>query len=399
MKYAIYGISCCGKDTFINKLLASNKFKGYEHPKGSDSLNSIAMHVFEKNFKDLSDSEKNNVREKYAQELQQKKNIFADGHYCFPKDNSYELAFTAKDAECYEAFFYLKASPDVVKSRIANSQKNQKFATLSTSDIASWQKKEISELRDICFKNEKDFIVLDSDFESSMKFIEHYTVNYKSVNSYQQAARIAERCKSHIHGTKKIALFDCDRTVVQEDTGTDYFKANNASLEPVKEIFADDIYSQYQFWKYNQLHKNFSTVPSTERFHFNPIVMAKIDELRQSGYFIIGVTSGISGIWRKIFKERNIADMMVDSDDALGITISDFVKGYLSKNLSKDYKVFACGDSLTDIYMLESASHQGVIYAPGKVRTSIQEYANLHPGTRIKQFKKNPNQYNNIEVV
>jgi hypothetical protein len=43
MKYAIYGISCCGKDTFINKLLESGKFEGYEHPKGSESLNTIAL--------------------------------------------------------------------------------------------------------------------------------------------------------------------------------------------------------------------------------------------------------------------------------------------------------------------------------------------------------------------
>lgn len=399
MKYAIYGISCCGKDTFINKLLATGKFKNYEHPKGSETLNNLSLHIYKKSFKELSASEKDSIRAKYAQELQQKKNIFADGHYCFPKDGCYEQAFTTKDAECYDAFFYLNANPDIVKSRIANSPKNQKFASLSTSDIESWQKKEISELRDICFKNEKDFIILDSDFESSCTFIEKYTTNFNMRNSFQQATRLAQLCKHRANGAKKIALFDCDRTIVKEDTGTDYFKANNASLEPVKEIFAGDIYSQYQFWKYNQLHKNFSIVPSTKYFHFNPIVMDKIEELHKDGFFIVGVTSGISRIWRKIFKEKQISDLMIDSDETQDITVSDFVKGYLSKILSKDKKVFACGDSLTDIYMLEAASYQGVIYAPGKTRSSVQDYAKVHPQTRIKQFKQNPYQYNNIEVA
>jgi len=398
MKYAIYGISCCGKDTFIKKLLESGKFEGYKHPKGSESLNTIALDSFGKNFKELSASEKEDIRAEYAQKLMQKENIFADGHYCFPKDGKYEIVFTKKDAECYDSFFYLKAKPEDVKNRIKNSAKNQKFANLSASDIEAWQKNEISELRDICFKINKDFIVLDSDFESTIAFIEAYTTNYKTRNSYQQAIRLAEICKSKA-SREKIALFDCDRTIVKEDTGTDYFKANGASLEKVKEIFADDIYSQYQFWKYNQLHKNFTVQPSTNQFHFNPLVIEKISELRNNGYFIIGVTSGISTIWQQIFREYDIVDLMVSSDESLGITISDFVKGFLVQNISRDHEVFACGDSLTDIYMLESASKQGVIYAPGKTRSSVQEYLNTHPETKIKQFKQNPNQYNNIEVV
>ena len=398
MKYAIYGISCCGKDTFINKLLESGKFEGYEHPKGSETLNAIALASFGKSFKELSINEKDDVRSEYAKKLMQKENIFADGHYCFPKDGKYDVVFTKNDAECYDTFFYLKAIPEDIKRRIANSVKNQKFANLSASDIDAWQKKEIGELRDICFKIEKDFIVLDSDFESTIAFINAYTAHYKTSNSYQQAVRLAEICKSKASG-KKIALFDCDRTIVKEDTGTDYFKANGASLEPAKEIFAGDIYSQYQFWKYNQLHKNFTARPSTNQFHFNTLVTEKIGELRNNGYFIVGVTSGISSIWQQIFRENNIVDLMVNSDETMGTTISDFVKGFLAKNISRDHEVFACGDSLTDIYMLESASKQGVIYAPGKTRSSVQEYLNAHPETKIKQFKQNPNQYNNIEVV
>ena len=139
MKYAIYGISCCGKDTFIKMLLNSGKFPGYEHPKGSETLNLIARDHFGKAFRELSSEDKDFVRTKYAEDVSQKKDIFADGHFCFPKDGRYEVVFTDSDAHCYDAFFYLKAKPELVKERITASEKNQKFASLSVEDIAAWQ--------------------------------------------------------------------------------------------------------------------------------------------------------------------------------------------------------------------------------------------------------------------
>ena len=396
MKYAIYGISCGGKDTFINKLLASGKFPGYEHPKGSETLNLIAQGNFGKTFKELSSEDKDLVRVKYAAELSQKENILADGHFCFPKNGSFEVVFTDSDAECYDAFFYLKAKPEVVKERIANSEKNQKYTNLTVEDIAAWQDNEIAGLRAECFKRNKDFVVLDDDYESVLEFLTLYDANFKYVDAYQQACRLAGICK--IFSSGKIALIDCDRTLVQEDTGTLFFKANNASLEPVKELFAGDIYSQYQFWKYQEMYRNFSVLPSVEQVYFNPIVTSKIEELQKQGFLIVGVTSGISDIWKEFHQENDVMDLILCSDSCLGITISDLVKGYLSKILSRENEVFACGDSMTDIYMLEAAS-QGVIYAPGKIRSSVQEYLNRHPETKIKQFEQNNFRYNNIEVV
>ncbi len=396
MKYAIYGISCCGKDTFIKMLLNSGKFPGYEHPKGSETLNLIARDHFGKAFRELSSEDKDFVRTKYAEDLSQKKDIFADGHFCFPKDGRYEVVFTDSDAHCYDAFFYLKAKPELVKERITASEKNQKFASLSVEDIAAWQNNEIAGLRDECFKYNKDFIVLDDNFESVLNFMRLYNEGYRYVNAYQQAARLAEWCK--VLSSGKIALFDCDRTIVQEDTGAIFFNLNKASLEPVKKLFAGDIYSQYQFWKYQECYRGFSVLPSVEQFHFNPIIIDKIEELRKQGFLIVGITSGIGDIWREIQKQTGITDMMLSSLPSLGINISDLVKGYLSKILSKDNEVFACGDSLTDIYMLEAAK-QGVIYAPGKTRSSVQAYLDRHPETKIRQFKQNNVQYNNIEVV
>lgn len=403
MKYALYGISCCGKDTLIENLLASGKFPGFIHPEGSKCLNTMAQHVFGKNFKEISAQEKDAIRIEYAQKLSKEKNLFADGHYCFPTENGYEVVFTEADGQCYDSFLYLRAKPELVKERLNQSEKNKRLAHLTTAQIDNWQEQEISELRDICFTLNKDFIVLDADFDSVLKFLEWYDTNHEIVNGYRQASRLAELCRIHAQcntssaGTNKIALFDCDRTIIAEDSGALYFKENGEDLTPVRELFDGDIYSMYQFEKYGELSK-FPRFPATSNYHMNTVVMEKIAELRKGGYLIVGITSGIGEIWRDYNREKNFADWIIASDRNLGFTICDFTKGFLAKILAQDNHVVACGDSLADIYMLEAAA-QGILYAPGKIRSSVQEYLDRHPDTSIKQFAANPIQYNNIEAV
>lgn len=396
MKYAIYGISCCGKDTLINNLLDSNNFLGYTHPEGSKSLNNISLKIYGRLFKEISSRSQKDIRDKYAEILDKERNIFSDGHYCFPGKNHYDIVFTEKDAKCYDAFFYLKTNPEEIKKRISNSNKNQQYANLTISDLAIWQQKEINDLQDICFNINKDFIIFDNDFNNTLNFIDKYNKNYRIINSRQQAIRLANKCKTISKENKKIALFDCDRTIIAEDSGTIFFNANNASLNSVKEIFKDDCYTQYQFWKYHNLYKNFTEHPSIFQYSINPIIEESIKKLRKEQFFIIGITSGIGEIWRQINKRQKLVDLMISSTPHL--IISNFTKGFLAKFLSKDCEVFACGDSLADIYMLESANN-GIIFAPGKLRPSIQEYLDSHPKTNIKQFKQNPNQYQNIEAI
>lgn len=403
MKYAIYGISCCGKDTLIGNILASEKFTGFTHPQGSATLNQMALQSYGKTFKELSYAEKDCIRMQYAKEISQMDNFFADGHYCFPTECGYNVVFTDADAQCYDTFFFLRTKPELVKERLSQSAKNKALAHLTNAQIDAWQKKEINELRDICFNLNKDFIVLDGDTESVLNFIQWYDANHRNVNCYQQASRLADLCRIHAKNrfgadsAKKIALFDCDRTIIAEDTGALYFKENGADLSPVKELFEGDIYSMYQFDKYDSLCR-LPKFPSTREYHMNSIVMEKIDELRKDGYFIVGVTSGVGEIWRDFNREKGFADWIIASERNFGITICDFTKGNLAKILSSDCHVVACGDSLTDIYMLEAAS-EGILYAPGKVRNSVQKYLDNHPNTRIKQFAANPIQYNNIEVI
>jgi len=356
-------------------------------------LKKIALQSYGQEFNNLSEEQKKDVRKIFIKQLEQKENIFVDGHYCFPEKNGFRIAFTQDDLELYDIFFYVKTDADDIKKRIALSEKNQKFTHLTTSDIVEWQTKEVSELRDACFKVHKEFIVIDTDFDHLIPFISHLMNNFEEYNSFSQAKHlvqiIPEKCN-------KIALFDCDRTIIREDSGNLFFEKNAIDLEPVKKIFDGDCYSQYQFYKYKQLYASFTEIPEPHLFHLNNDIMDALKELRQKGYMIVGVTSGIGAVWKKIDGYYAIFDKLISNDSVQGLIIADFTKGYIAQILADRGKyVFACGDSLADIYMLESSSC-GVIYAPQKIRSSVASYLNNHLQTKIKQFAFNSIKYENI---
>lgn len=393
MKLAFYGVSCCGKDTLINALLTSGLFNRYEHPRGSTELKKIALQFYGQEFSNLSEEQKNDVRGIFIKQLEQRENIFVDGHYCFPEKDDFRLAFTQSDLELYDIFFYVKADASDIKKRITLSEKNQKYTYLTINDIIEWQTKEISELRDTCFKAHKEFIIIDADYNNLIPFISNIINNFGERNSLSQAKYlvqiIPEKCN-------KVALFDCDRTIIQEDSGNLFFEKNALDLDPVKKIFDGDCYSQYQFYKYKQLYASFIEIPEPRLFHLNNDIIDVLKALRQKGYMIVGVTSGIGAVWKKLDDYYAIFDKLISNDITQGLIISDFTKGYIAQILVNCGKnVFACGDSLADIYMLESSS-LGVIYAPQKIRSSVANYLNTHLQTKIEQFAFNPIKYENI---
>lgn len=109
MKIAIYGITGAGKDYLIDKLVNSLNLKAL-HIKGSTELYRLAKEKFGKNFKELNDRQKDELRKNdfiklvKACELENDV-VFVDGHYAFKKDDGFEVVFTDADKECYDHFF------------------------------------------------------------------------------------------------------------------------------------------------------------------------------------------------------------------------------------------------------------------------------------------------------
>ena len=217
------------------------------------------------------------------------------------------------------------------------------------------------------------------------------------MNAIKTAERIVEKiCKTN-PDNRKIALFDCDRTIIEEDTTIPFFELNNVSNKLLKRIFYGDVYTVYQFWRQQKLYKDFSVFPKVENFNKNPQIINKLDGLKNKGYSIYGLTAGIYKIWNDINdRDRLFVEVLGNNlrEDSFGI-ITDFVKGYTVKLLqNKGYVVFSTGDSMCDIYMVETCG--GFIWAPGKLRPVIQQYINEHKQTSIKQYKNNPIKYEGI---
>ena len=137
MKIAIYGISCAGKDTFILEVI--KRFPDFTHIKGSTRLNEISQKSYGCTFREIASQKQKKVREQFIFELKNSDNIIVDGHYCFPENESYRIAFTESDSELYDIFIYLRALPAVVKERISLSEKNACYTSLSEKDIENWQ--------------------------------------------------------------------------------------------------------------------------------------------------------------------------------------------------------------------------------------------------------------------
>lgn len=80
-----------------------------------------------------------------------------DGHYAFGDT----IAFTEEEGNMYDVYLYLYIEPAVLRNRIKNSPKNQKYAQY---DVEKWQRREIDGLREYCHKHNKDFYVVGQSY-------------------------------------------------------------------------------------------------------------------------------------------------------------------------------------------------------------------------------------------
>lgn len=398
MKIAVYGISCAGKDTFISQFI--ERFSGYKHIKGSAKLNEIASRKYHCSFKETDKNTQALIRKALIEELHEIDDIVVDGHYCFPDSNFYEIVFTDLDRDLYDIFIYLKVPPTDILARIKNSKKNFEYTSLTEVDIKKWQQKEICDLRNICFKEYKEFIILDNDFEKNFSFLDLYFSCYPKMKAVEISTEIVKKVMTECGDNKKVAFFDCDRTIIREDVTIPFFESNNKSPHVLKNIFNDDVYSSYQFWRQQELYKKFTKYPCISNFNFNEPVINKLEQLRKNRFIIYGFTAGVHKIWREINRTYHLFHDVIGNNYLHGSygVITDFIKGFVVRILKENgYEIFSTGDSMCDIYMLEYSG--GYIWAPGKIRVTVQNYIDTHCETSIKQYKDNPYHYKGIKEV
>lgn len=322
MRIGLYGMPTSGKSYILEQIdfievLAGSKLLRESTP----------------DFDNQDELGREQARKVLASMLMAKETFIMDGHYAFGD----ETAFTEEDGKLYDVYLYLYISPEILRTRIESSEKNQEYIGF---DIEEWQNREISGLRSFCHRNDKDFYILDNpplneyvDTSEAISFIEQIVRGYSCLGYAKKcAADILRRSKSNA-----IVLLDGDKTLTIEDSSKSVFGYGT-------KLYDGNFYTGYQAWKQNEEFKQYTFPELTEMpVHLNPYITARLTE----DSFIL--TSGHEKIWRFIAHELGIPFYC-------GSEMSAETKLYITKILQCAGKhVIAYGDGMNDYFMLKQA--------------------------------------------
>ncbi len=407
MKIAIYGITGAGKDYLIDKLVNSLNLKAL-HIKGSTELYRLAKEKFGKNFKELNDRQKDELRRNdfiklvKACELENDV-VFVDGHYAFKNDNGFEVVFTDADKGCYDHFFYLNTSS---KNIIKWSHKNimdKHGINADENFINKWKKFEISQMSKICSDMQKELVVLDEDSATAIEFMRAWIGQFYDKFDYPNIAKKFVKellCEQNI---SKVVISDCDKTLSINDVTYDYCDFLGIKKEELKRLFEGDVYTSYQFFKARKMLLNFNTSDIKKAKDY---ALSKVQISKEVGEFIndkfkerhfIALTCGIFDIWNKLLKNNTIILGNYRKEEDFFIT--PLMKKYITREFrNNNISVVALGDSMTDIFMLNEADNAYVI-AHKKLNDSLEKYLAEHQEGNIVQIFAGEKQYRTMQYI
>ncbi|MDR0560557.1 MAG: hypothetical protein LBG92_10330 [Prevotellaceae bacterium] len=412
----IHGVSRSGKNYLIEHLVETMNAKC---PKtllfvnGSGTLKELSQKHFGIPLSESNEEQKNQLRLAfcpYLKEMQKStdfKHIIVDGHYCFHIDNKFVTSFTDEERDIFDVFFYLNTPAEKIIENALNGDHNNNIAQMSIEKINQWKEIEIQGLKKSCKEIGKELIVLDRNFDDVVSFFENLLLPKN--NLILDAKTIAEKMISEnqtlINKYYKIILLDCDKTVSNNDTTYDFCKIMGIEKLALKEIFAGERYSLYQFFRTAKLYstKLLSLYEEAAQYATNQAVineklLADI-QINGNAFLTVGITSGIYLTWKNIqakyhFPQIVVGGSNIRTDNKL---VSSAVKFYFTRLLREMGKyVIAVGDSIIDVEMLEEAD-KSFIVAHEKLNSGMTDYFKKKQ-SKIQQLAYSNFQYDNVKT-
>ncbi|MDE6435162.1 MAG: hypothetical protein K2L07_13140 [Lachnospiraceae bacterium] len=322
MRIGLYGMPTAGKTYIMEQIDFIDVVTG-----------SRLLREYAPDFDKRDEPGRKKAREAIAKLMQKRDNFIMDGHYAFGD----ETAFTEEDGEMYDVFLYLYIDPAILRTRMENSVKNQKYLK---HDISEWQKREMEGLRDYCHAHNKDFYILDNPPANSFGDVAQIISFIKAIASGYSCASFARRCANEIIRVSKsdtVVLLDGDKTITIEDS-------SNAVFGYKTHLYDGNFYTGFQVWKQNEEFKHY-IFDELKRMpvHLNEKVCGSLTD----DSFIL--TSGHEKIWRFISDKLTIPFFC-------GAEMSAETKLYITKLLQDAGKtVVAYGDGMNDYFMLKQA--------------------------------------------
>jgi len=368
MIISIYGISRSGKDTLIKKI--TNCCDAY-HLEGSKTLNIISNKKYNLMFKELSQNKQDEIRKDFAKYAKTKENdyefVIVDGHYSFPHENGYKKVFTEEDLSLYDSFFYLKRSSEEIKRNYnAGDKKDYNSVLTSSEKIDEWIGYEIENMRVEVENIMKDFIIINSD-----EFAVECVINHKKT-SFNIAMEIVKDIQKK-NKNKKIILSDLDKTISENDITNNLIDKLRLNLDYTKVIFDNNIYTEYQFYRFHTWLKSSIMYDEKIKTLVNDVIINNdlSNDIKKckSDYFVIGITTGLDKAWNEI----NYKFMLFDSiyGNYNNIPMTPFIKKLVCRLLVQKYEVIAIGDSIIDLEMLKE-SCKGYLVSWNKIDSRIE---------------------------
>jgi hydroxymethylpyrimidine pyrophosphatase-like HAD family hydrolase len=397
MKIALYGLSGSGKNYLVDRL---TKYFGQNllHINGSDTLNKLAECFFSKSLKDTDESEKKYLRIAFCENIKQSnsnsQNIVVDGHYSFLRKGEPDTVFTDHDRDAYDIFFYLDTPANKIIEYANKAAVKKDIASMSEKEIDDWKDFEIRSLKKICIGLQKELIVLDNNIEDTTDYFEELLFRKRgmTLDSAEIAEKMMLEYNDAIKNHNKIILLDCDRTISENDTTYDFCEFIGIEKKLLKEIFAGERYSMYQFFRAAKLYtkKKDDIYEKASDYAAGKAILNRplIDDINCciGEHLTIGITSGIFETWRKIQLWHGFPDILIGGNDLNKdkFLVSASVKYYLARRLREKGKhLTAVGDSTVDIDMLEEAD-RGFIIAQEKLNLGVKQYFCMEK-TKISQ--------------
>lgn len=401
MKIAIYGVSRSGKDYLLERVVAHLMAQGVSavHIKGSSTLNELAYREYGISLKETSEEKRTVLRNLFIDIVQEKSLfydvVFVDGHYAFIDNTSFNTVFTDADKYCYDHFFYLDTLTEKIIEFSRKNPRQQQDLTIQANEIDAWKSFEIKELNTVCNELGKELIILDENTQDCIQFITHWVTDFNRFNYPAIAKKLVNQfleAKDIKHST--VILLDCDNTLSENDATYDFCDFLNIDKSLLKNIFARDKYSSYQFFQVQKLYHRFDNKQCEKAVQHAVSkiqISNKIGEFakqQNSQAYICAVTAGIWDIWQSKAKELGHIDSVWGNsiDKTQTFFVTPLLKKYITLNFQlHGIQVIAIGDSVIDIPMLEAAD-QGYIVAHKKLNQAVSKYFSDNPNSQIKQL-------------
>ncbi|KAF2011554.1 hypothetical protein BU24DRAFT_486265 [Aaosphaeria arxii CBS 175.79] len=408
-----YGIPGTGKTFLLNQLKAELNGEHFLFIEGSELIDSLVPGGLQ-GFKDSDGDTKTHWRRRATETIKQRsvdsgKVAIVTGHLAFwteDKDD-YEVVFTDTDGSTYTHIIYLDFDPELIEHhRTGDTTRNRPKS--SSDHLAEWQIREISDLQTLCREHGILFHCLDTSglqdsphvLPNVCRLVEDFRVHDVQHN-HSRVLSVLDNIFVPQQGTlKTVLVFDADKTLAAEDTGTLYWDSLQNMRKSLRDerrvggtstlplLFGGPLGYSYEAFRQAVLLYEESAGDSSfeslcqllaSNVKMHPEVLDMLQAAaRQDHIGTVVVSCGIGRVWEIVLERRGLGDnvkVIAGGRIADGYVVTPANKAAIVSHLRNHHQLFvwAFGDSPLDIGMMKAAHRAVVVVGEKDLRSKSMD--------------------------